>query len=79
MLKSSLKAIGRRWTVIAQAFGNFQARLILAVLYVVLLAPFALLTRLFYDPLQLRQPASPSWLSRPTRPPTVEEGRRQFS
>ncbi len=45
--------------------GSFQARLILAVFYFTLLAPFALAARWFADPLDLQRPG---WLERDDAP-----------
>ena len=55
-----------------------QARLILAVLYAVLLPPFALIARLGGDSLQ-RRATTPRWHERAQPPRGLEQGRRQFS
>ena len=74
-----VKAFWRRWTRIAHTIGTFQARLLLTVLYLLLLPPFALIARLSADPLQLRPATTPAWLARPLQSPKLEDGRRQFS
>jgi len=78
-MRRLLKAAWGRWTRIAHAIGTFQARLILAVLYVILLPPFALIARLAGDPLQLRAGAGPRWLVRAPSGSRLEDARRQFS
>ncbi len=72
------KAAWERWKRIAHAIGTFQARLILAVLYAVLLPPFALIARLGGDSLQ-RRATTPRWHERAQPPRGLEQGRRQFS
>lgn len=78
-MHSLVKALWRRWTRIAHAIGTFQARLLLTVLYVLLLPPFALIARFSADPLRLRPATPPAWLPRPRQAPTLEDERRQFS
>ena len=49
-----LRRLWQKWKTVAQKIGDFQARLILGVFYFVLLAPFALVLKLFSDPLHLK-------------------------
>ena len=68
-----------RWTVIAHIIGNFQARVLLTLFYFVVLPPFALIVKLFTDPLGLREPRGGSdWVVRPAAEPPERAGRRQF-
>ena len=48
----------------AHRIGNFQAHVLLSVLYAVALFPFGICVRLFADPLRTKEPPT-SWLSRP--------------
>lgn len=79
-----LRGIWEAWKRMARIIGNFQARVILTVLYVVLIAPLGLIVRLVSDPLHLRHKvpsnASPDtyWLPRLKPNDTPEEARRQF-
>ena len=73
------KALWVRWKRIAHAIGTFQARVLLTVLYVVLLPPFALIARLAADPMQLRRDVTPRWLLRPPSADGLAGGKRQFS
>ena len=67
-----------RWKRIAHAIGNFQARVILTVFYFVVVPPFALVLKVWKDPLALRPPAGPSfWTSRDDAA-SRDAGRRQF-
>lgn len=71
-----LKRLWEAWKRIAHRIGNFQARLILTILYAVLVLPFGLLTRLFADPLRIRRrPAG--WLEHPPSPASLEHARKQ--
>ena len=49
-----LKTLWEAWKRIAHKIGNFQARVILTVLYSVLILPFGLAARLFSDPLKIK-------------------------
>ena len=72
------RRIWERWKVIAHVIGTFQARLILSLLYLVLLPPFALIRRLSADPLGRRRTAGPTyWRTRPADAPTLDAARRQ--
>jgi hypothetical protein len=73
-----LKRLWARWTVIAHAIGNFQARVLLTLFYFAIVPPFALIVKLAKDPLRLRPPRGESfWIARPPADP-AEAGRRQF-
>jgi len=78
-MRSLVRAAWGRWKRIAHAIGTFQARLILALLYAILLPPFALIARRGRDPLQLRAGTTPRWHDRTLPAPGLEQGRRQFS
>ena len=45
----------------SERFGSMLSRTLLTVLYFVLLGPFAILYRLFADPLQLKRPGHSNW------------------
>jgi hypothetical protein len=71
-----MKKIWERWKRLAHHIGNFQARLLLTVLYLVLLLPFGLIVRLLADPLRTKRRPE-SWLDHPESPATFEWARRQ--
>ena len=69
----------RRLLLIARKIGYFQSQVILALIYFVVVAPFALAIRLFTDPLNLWRCASWHWFSEDDRPaPTMDWLKRQF-
>lgn len=76
-MRNVAKALWARWTRVAHVIGTFQARLILTVLYVVLLPPFALISRRGSVPARRR--GAPAWLVRAAGIPELDGGRRQFS
>lgn len=78
-LVALLKLAWARWKVIAHIIGNFQARVLLTLFYFVVVPPFALIVKLFKDPLALRGGAGDSyWVSRPAPDPPELHGKRQF-
>jgi len=61
-----LKSLWKSWVRVAHWIGNFQARVLLTILYTVVLFPFGICVRLFSDPLRTKQ-RPVNWLSRPRR------------
>ena len=59
------RAAWKGWKARARDIGDFQSRLLLTIFYFTVLAPFAVLMRLFSDPLRLR-PRAPgtAWSER---------------
>lgn len=51
-----LRRLWEGWKRVGRAIGNFQARLLLTIFYVVLIAPLGLLVRVFGDPMRIRHP-----------------------
>ena len=61
------------------SIGDFQARVLLSLLYFVLIPPFGLLVRALMDPLQLRRRSRGSfWVPTPARGQSLADARRQF-
>jgi hypothetical protein len=59
-----VRTLWRAWVCLARRIGNFQARIVLTVLYAVALFPFGICVRLFADTLRTKE--SPTkWISRP--------------
>jgi len=52
---NSLKKLWAAWKRIAHRIGDFQARVLLTVIYAVLVLPFGLAIRLFSDPLKIKK------------------------
>jgi hypothetical protein len=65
------------WKRIARRVADFQGRVLLTVLYLVLVAPVGLVLRLVADPLRGRRPQKTNWTPRDAAPITLDEARRQ--
>jgi hypothetical protein len=75
---SLLRQLWRKWKALAWKIGNFQARVLLALLYFTLLLPFGVGLRLFSDPLRTKVRDLPTyWLPREARDEKAE-ARRQY-
>lgn len=74
---NTLKRIWEAWKQIAQKIGNFQARVLLTIIYSVLILPFGLAVRLFSDPLRIKRRPE-AWLDHGDDPNTMEWARRQW-
>jgi hypothetical protein len=49
------KFVWQSWLRVAHRIGNFQARVLLTIVYAVVLFPFRICLRLFADPLRTRE------------------------
>jgi len=79
MFKSIWLSIKRGWAVwtkIAHKIGNFQARVLLTIMYAILVLPFGLAARLFSDPLRIKKRPE-EWLDHPEEAYDMEWAHRQ--
>jgi hypothetical protein len=53
-LLEDLKSLWSAWKRLAHKIGNFQARVLLTVLYATVVLPFGVIVRLFSDPLHMK-------------------------
>ena len=67
------------WNRFAQEMGNFQGRMIMAILYFVVVTPFGLISRIIGDGSE-KSSVSPSsfWRERSVIVPELEQARNQF-
>jgi hypothetical protein len=72
----SVAFIWKVWPNLAHEFGNFQARLLLTIIYGVFVFPFGMIVRLCADPLRIKK--SPThWLNRPDEGGDMSWAKRQ--
>jgi len=76
-LKKLLKNFSQRWQKVAKRIGDFQARLILSLFYLLIVLPIGLIARMFSDPLALKKSAA-HWNAKPSSPSRIDDARRQF-
>jgi hypothetical protein len=73
------RKIWATWKRVGQFLGDWIARVALTLFYFTLFVPFAMGTRLFGDPLDIRANANRShWLVRTASELTLDHARRQF-
>ena len=77
MLRAWLVTCWEAWKRFARRLADFQGRVLLTVLYLVLVVPVGLILRLVADPLRRRRPQTSNWTPRVPAPATVDEARRQ--
>jgi hypothetical protein len=70
------KRLWEGWKRLAHRIGNFQARVLLTLLYAILVFPFGVVVRLLADPLRIKHRPE-AWLAHPESPATLEWSRRQ--
>lgn len=56
-----MRSLWERWKRFARVIGDFQARLILTLLYFCVLGPFALIVQKFSDPLAIKHTNLRGW------------------
>jgi len=75
-LWQSVKRGWKVWSRLAHKIGNFQARVLLTLLYAILMLPFGIMVRMFLDPLRIK--TSPDrWLDRSQEANDMQWARRQ--
>ena len=65
------------WKRVSHAIGNFQARVLLTVIYALIVLPFGLVVRLFADPMRIRRRPD-AWLEHSEGLSEVASARRQW-
>jgi len=73
-----LKILWRRWLVIAQAVGNFQAQVILTIFYLIILLPVGFLIKLTINPFAVRLRGRSNFKKWEHSNQTLEQARRQY-
>lgn len=66
--RANLEVLWDAWKRLARKIGNFQARLLLALLYAIVVLPFGLIVRIFSDSLKINHHRSKEigWIWRVT-------------
>ena len=67
------------WKKVARKIGDFNARVILTIFYFILLFPFAMMVKLFTDPLEIKKKDHVGWHNREddTELSVLEKGEKQ--
>lgn len=73
-----LRTAWQMWKRVGQAIGDFIARIVLSLFYFTIFVPFGLITRLFNDPLMIKDNRQHVWLERRTRDREIEDARRLY-
>ncbi len=71
-----VKVAWNAWKRLAHRIGNFQARVLLTLVYAVLVLPFGIVVRLFGDPLRIKKPPD-NWLDHPNEVNDMVWARKQ--
>lgn len=72
-----LRRLWEGWKRVGRAIGNFQARVLLTIFYIVLVAPLGLFVRVFADPMKIRHPQD-RWLEKDPGGTDMVAARRQW-
>jgi hypothetical protein len=74
----TLKLVWKKWKAFGKFIGDWIARLVLSLFYFTIFVPFALLVKIFTDPLAMKPIHRPKWLDRTTTDLTIGDARRLF-
>jgi len=78
-LQAVLGSVWARWTRVARAIGDLQARLLLLVVYFIVMPAFAVCARLLQGPFgAVNAGAAGFWSDRPPTQHTLTAARRQY-
>ena len=73
-----LRNLWNRWKAFGQKIADFQARLILTLVYIIVVPLFGILVRLLSDPLAVKNKSRETmWFPKNVDEPTLENARRQ--
>jgi hypothetical protein len=75
-LVENLRILWNAWKRLARKIGNFQARVILTIIYAIPVLPFGLVVRLFSDPLRIKHRPE-KWLEHSAEVHDLDWARRQ--
>jgi hypothetical protein len=75
-LWSVIKRGWKAWSRLAHKIGNFQARVLLTLLYALLVLPFGIMVRLFSDALRIKKRPD-CWLERAPQPNDLPWAQKQ--
>lgn len=75
-LLERLQAVWKAWKRLAHKIGNFQARVLLTIIYATVVLPFGLMVRLFSDTLQIKQRPT-TWIDRTPEVHDLDWARKQ--
>ncbi len=70
------KRLWEAWKRLARRIGDFQARVLLTLIYVIVVFPFGVGVRLFADPLRMKRRPE-QWLDHPEEPADLKWARKQ--
>lgn len=76
-LNRFLKELWQRWVRFSKRIADWQARLLLSMLYFLMILPIGLIVRVFADPLALKKTPA-QWDSKPGSAARLEDAGRQF-
>jgi hypothetical protein len=78
-IKRGLSAIWSGWKAFGKFMGDIIGRVFLMLFYLTIALPFGLGSRLFSDPLDVKDKnKKPEWIKRESLEPTMEVAQRQF-
>jgi hypothetical protein len=75
-MKQILNLAWHRFTIITSIISDTNARVVIVIFYFTIFVPFGLVSRLFSDPLRMKNPQN-IWLKRDPIPTDLDSARQQ--
>lgn len=75
-MKQILNLAWHRFTIITSIISDTNARVVIVIFYFTIFIPFGLISRLFSDPLRMKNPQA-IWLKRDPVPTDLDSARQQ--
>jgi len=75
-MKQLLNLAWHRFTIITSIISDTNARVVVVIFYFTIFLPFGLISRLFSDPLRIKNPQN-VWLKRDPLPTDLDSARQQ--
>jgi len=73
------KTLWEKWKEFSKRMGGFQSRMLLSFIFFILIAPFALIVKIFSDPLNLKtQKEKTHWQEKQPSSLSLDDHKRQF-
>jgi hypothetical protein len=73
-----LRSLWEVWKIAAKKIAVFQTRILLGVIYILAVTPFAIFVKCSRDPLRIRKSHASNWITRLEMSYKLDDARKQY-